>query len=100
MNDKSISTKLLPVPVPGFTTVLGGVKLSDVISFFSGAEEPPPAGFPRQPKLNFNLDHNVIYPTASTCAVELTLPTKYRVYKEFKQSLNIAFLFHGGFGLS
>lgn len=39
------------------------------------------------------------YPTASTCAVELTLPTKYSNFEEFKTHLDIAFTMHGGFGL-
>lgn len=74
------------------------IDLKKVVNFFSGADEPPPGGFPFQPEINFN-DSNP-YPTASTCAVQLTLPTKYDNYKDFKKNFDIALLYHGGFGLS
>lgn len=75
------------------------VTLQRILNFFSGAEEVPPLGFPRTPTLNFNSDN--IYPTASTCGVQLTLPDRYYSnFQEFEKALNTAFLFHGGFGLS
>lgn len=74
------------------------IELCNIVNFFSGADEAPPMGFPFEPELNFN-DFNH-YPTASTCAVQLTLPTKFDNYIDFKRSLNTGFLFHGGFGLS
>ncbi len=73
------------------------VTLSLVLSFFSGSEVIPPQGFPNKPTLNFNADDP--FPTASTCAIELTLPTKYSDgYSNFKRMMNIAFTCHGGFG--
>lgn len=75
------------------------VTLQRVLNFFSGAEELPPLGFPNPPILNFNSEN--VYPTSSTCALQLTLPDKYYSnFKEFEKSLDTAFLFHGGFGLS
>ena len=47
--------------------------------------------------LNFN-DQNP-YPTASTCSLSLTLPTKYSTYPEFKEKFIFAVKNHGGFGL-
>ena len=75
------------------------VILQRIFNFFSGAEEIPPLGVPRIPTLNFNSDN--IYPTASTCAVQLTLPDwYYSNFENFEKALNTGFLFHSGFGLS
>ena len=45
-----------------------------LMNSFTGVEEIPPSGFPTEPTLDFNTDP---YPTASTCGVELTLPSIY-----------------------
>ena len=59
------------------------VKLETIIvAFFTGADAVPPLGYPSV-TLNFN-DEN-IYPTASTCAIVLTLPTKLQPYDVLKQ---------------
>ena len=73
-----------------------GVTLPMIISFFTGADSIPPLGLP-DATLSFNSKN--IYPAASTCAIELTLPSKLKSYKEFKNNLTIAFTMHGGFGL-
>ena len=49
--------------------------VGDCLAFFPGAEKVPPAGFERGCTLNFNSTN--IYPTASTCALVLTLPALY-----------------------
>jgi len=73
------------------------ITLEDVIVFFSGSDKIPPLGFPRSPTLNFSQDN--LYPTASTCALVLTLPTQYgRQYDSFKDAMTVGFKFHGGFG--
>lgn len=75
--------------------------LETVLMFFTGGEEIPPTGYGAlvQPCLNFSCDQP--YPTASTCAISLTLPTKYvgEPYSSFKQAMDTAMLCHGGFGL-
>ena len=71
------------------------VSLEKLLIFFTGAQSYPPLGY-GSATLQFNSDYE--YPTASTCAIELTLPTKYRIYEEFKQVMNIALLYNGGFG--
>ena len=73
------------------------VTLKCILQFFTGAETLPPMGFSYDPELNFNGTN--MYPTASTCAVQLTLPTRYSTYENFKASLTTGFLCHGGFGL-
>ena len=49
------------------------------------------------PTLKFS-DKN-LYPTASTCVMELTLPSVHPDFGAFKAHLNVAFKQHGGFGL-
>ena len=51
------------------------IGLGDCLSFFTGASRIPPTGFDDICTLNFN---NVnVFQTASTCALTLTLPTRY-----------------------
>ena len=70
-----------------------------VLSFFTGADEIPPLGLPHDPQLNFSPISP--FPTASTCAIQLTLPTMHHEDShQFDSSMDQAFLSHGGFGLS
>ena len=71
------------------------VSLGMILSFFTGVDSVPPSGY-NQVVLNFS---ETPYPTASTCAMELTLPINHDDYAGFKQSLDVAFMMHGGFGL-
>jgi hypothetical protein len=84
--------------MPQFKGHAGNKSLGMVMSFFSGADDIPPMGYIRPPEINFNPQS--IYPTASTCALQLTLPTCHTEYNHFKDALDTAFLMHGGFGLS
>ena len=72
------------------------VTLETVLVFFTGADCTPPLGL--SPATMY-FSHSIAYPVASTCAVSLTLPTKYEEFPEFKRNLDIAFVMHGGFGL-
>lgn len=78
----------------GNSTDLG---LSDCLKFFTGAELIPPVGFDVECTLNFN--SSSVYPMASTCALILTLPSKYEDYTCFKEHMLFAFTNNGGFGL-
>lgn len=72
--------------------------LQDILSFFSGGEGIPPTGFETSSSLRFS--RASVLPTASICAVSLTLPTCYHDQPEvFKQKMLIAIMNHGGFGL-
>ena len=64
--------------------------------FFTGADGISLGGY-ETVIMSFNKDNP--YPTASTCGLELTLPTKHDDYNDFKRCLDIAFTMHGGFGL-
>ena len=80
------------------TGACDSVSLQDVLSFFSGAAKIPPLGFDPLPSLSFS--DNAVYPTASTCALRLTLPTRYSDdYESFKYNMTQALTMHGGFGL-
>ena len=70
----------------------------EMVVFFSGADAIPPMGYPHEPLINFNPESP--FPTASTCTLQLTLPTCYTDYGPFKHALNTAFTMHGGFGMS
>ena len=89
------SIVVLCIIIPYFHA--GRVTIPLILAFFTGAEQIPPLGFPYDPVLTF-ADNP--YPTASTCAIQLTLPTKYSQYSPFKSALDLAFTSHGGFGLS
>ena len=74
------------------------VTLGHILSFFTGAEYPPPQGFDESPSIRFNPTSE--FPLASTCALELTLPTKfYDEPKLFKERMVYGIQNHGGFGL-
>ena len=78
--------------------VCPGMCLQNILSFFSGAEAVPPVGFETQASLYFS--SSAVLPTASTCALSLTLPTHY--YNDpiaFKEKMTFAIMNHGGFGL-
>ena len=72
--------------------------LSHCLVFFTGSDRIPPTGFHDSCTLNFNPSN--LYPTSSTCALVLTLPTiHYESYDDFRKNMVYALLNHGGFGL-
>ena len=74
------------------------VSLSTVLSFFTGADVPPPLGF-HPATLKFS-EVVAEFPTASSCALELTLPTKHHNNPDmFREKFVYALKHHGGFGL-
>lgn len=73
------------------------VSLRTVLAFFTGADSIPPLGY-TSALIHFNNTNQ--YPTASTCAIVLTLPTRHKEYRQFKKQLDVAFTMHGGFGLA
>ena len=68
-----------------------------MLEFFSGASSIPQGGFDITPSILFN--NTTKYPMASTCALELTLPTCHESYDAFEVHVSYGFLNHGGFGL-
>ena len=75
------------------------VELKDILIFFTGAERVPPMGFESQPSLTFLHNPEDILPTASTCSLELRLPTSHSNYDCFRNIMITAVKGHGGFGV-
>lgn len=74
------------------------VSLSSILMFFTGAEYPPPTGFQNRAEMWF--DSESVFPTPSTYALVLTLPTKYYDNSEmFIEKMIYALNNHGGFGM-
>lgn len=73
------------------------VTTEDILIFFTGADQPPPLGFPTTPRLTFVED---VLASASTCALRLTLPLEHKSYESFKQAMILSLKGHGGFGLT
>ena len=71
--------------------------VADVLVFFSGSNCEPPLGFTRQPKMSF-LYVDAKFCTASTCDIELCLPTIHNEYEAFKEALELSFMGNDGFG--
>ena len=69
------------------------IGIGDILTFFTGAPYIPPLGLD-DATLNFNSDNP--YPTASTCGLTLTLPSRFDSYAAFKDSFVFAMLNHGG----
>ena len=73
--------------------------LENILSFCSGADNIPPAGFPKEPSLVFDHAKAAILPTASTCDIALRLPTVHgREYWKFKECMLLGIKGHDGFG--
>lgn len=73
------------------------LSLGDVLVFFSGSDKIPPLGFDLPPSLSF--DEDAMFPTSSTCALSLVLPSRYREYEIFKEKVDYGFKNNGGFGM-
>ena len=72
--------------------LIGGnhdVTLEDVLACFTGSGTVPPMAA----SLHFKEQNP--YPTASTCSLSLTLPTKYSTYSDFKNNFLFAIQNHG-----
>ena len=69
--------------------------LEEGLVFFTGSSTIPPLDFKKQPKIVFLEDHSRVLPTASTCSLELRLPTCHVDYYDFKTYVKMAFQNHG-----
>jgi len=54
-------------------------------AFITGADAPPPVGFPQEPAIFFVQDPTKTLPTASTCSLSLYLPLSLTDYEVFQQ---------------
>lgn len=67
----------------------------DILIFFTGAESEPPLGYDKKPKLLFACQKLA---SASTCALQLTLPLEHHSYESFKENMILSLKGHDGFG--
>ncbi|KAL5509181.1 hypothetical protein EMCRGX_G004499 [Ephydatia muelleri] len=75
-----------------------GCTLGDLLSFFTGSSTIPPQGFNIQCTITFNHGSDCL-PTASTCSLEIRLPTCHgEDYGSFKDAMILALNCHDGFG--
>ena len=82
----------------GSDKACGDATLAKVLSFCTGSEYPPPLSFDNPITVRFDSSTN--WPLASTCALQLTLPTKfYDNFEKFRDNVVFGLLNHGGFGL-
>ena len=63
--------------------------ISDVLVFFTGADNVPPQGFDTQPKIDFLYNSDTL-PIASTCDLILRLPTIHNNLESFADSFHRA----------
>jgi hypothetical protein len=68
------------------------VHLSNILVFVSGTNSIPPLGFPTSPVILFSKNTSRLLPTASTCALSLTLSGGLAQYDLFQQNMNLAVL--------
>lgn len=73
--------------------------VEDVMAFFSAASQVPPLGFDKDPTITFNHAGNTVLATASTCDLQLRLPTIHgSIYEDFKEALILSIKGNDGFG--
>ena len=73
--------------------------LIDLLIFVSGADHVPPLGFEKSPNVVFIHTEGRCLPTASTCDIQLRLPTIHGSnYQRFKEMMVMALKSHDGFG--
>ena len=70
--------------------------IEDVLIFFTGTDRIPPSGFDKEPTIHFIHDESAKFCTASTCDIQLCLPTKYDVYGDFHEAMITSLLENGG----
>ncbi len=76
------------------------VSLEDILSFCTGISAVPVGGFENTPSITFLHGEEHGLATASTCSLQLRLPTKYTENQElFEERLILSLKGHAGFGV-
>jgi len=78
-----------------------GLKLSDILVFWSGADRVPPGGFEHKLQLQFysrTCNEQRRLPSSSTCALILWLPRDCREPDDLMEMLKDAVTMSAGFG--
>jgi len=74
------------------------VDVGSVLSFITGADRPPPMGFPNTPQIMFDTSKDRSLPTSSTCGPTLYLPLVLNDPDLFSQKMDFAICCAHGFG--
>jgi len=70
-----------------------------MLVFFTGADRVPPLGFSKRPTVSFNHTNTSKFCTASTCDLQLRLPTCHGDdYSSFKDAMIMSLKDNDGFG--
>ena len=73
-------------------------QLKDILIFTSGSDRIPPVGFAKDPFVIFLYSQLDLLPTASTCDIQLRLPTAHKEYDQFQEYMILGIKGHNGFG--
>lgn len=74
------------------------IDLRAVLVFVTGADHPPPMGFPNSPEILFETSKNRSLPTACTCGPSLYLPLVLKDPDYFREKMDFAICCAHGFG--
>ena len=69
-----------------------------MLVFFTGTDRVPPLGFSKPLTVSFLLDEKEMFATASTCDLQLRLPTRYGDYNSFADAMVLSLKGNDGFG--
>ncbi len=73
--------------------------VADLLVFFTGADRMPPLGFDKQLKVSFIHVSSSKFCTASTCDLQLRLPTCHgEDYEAFREAMVMSLKDNDGFG--
>jgi hypothetical protein len=72
--------------------------LKELLAFFTGSETIPPQGFGKRCRVSSIDDPVQRLPTASTCGLEIRLPTCHDDYGTFREAMILAIKDSKGFG--
>ena len=73
-------------------------QLEDIFIFTSGSDKIPPVGFAIDPSVTFLYAPSALLPTASTCDLQLRLPTPHKEYDNFQEYMLLGIKGNDGFG--
>ena len=81
-----------------YTEGKSGCTLDEVLVFFTGTDRVPPLGFSKPLTVSFLVDEKEMFATASTCDLQLRLPTRYSDYNAFADAMVLSLKGNDGFG--
>ena len=74
------------------------INIKTVLAFATGADHPPPMGFPNPPQIMFEVASDRTLPTASTCGPTIYLPLSMSDPDRFCEKMDFAICCAQGFG--